>query len=226
MNREKKLLLQSILIVAIILVIDQAIKLWMKMTMEIDQSIYITDWFQLHFAENPGMAFSMELPGNYSKIFLSVFRIIAVFFIGYYIYKLIKSNKSKWLVWCMSLILAGAAGNIIDSMFYGILFSDSYGRVAELLPANGGYAGFLQGNVVDMFYFPLVKGRIPEWSPVMPGDFFVFFNAIFNVADAAITVGAILLFVGVFIFKIDENTTENKSENEIPSVVETPAENQ
>ncbi len=190
-----KIAQQVLLIVLAILLVDQGLKIWLKLTMVMDDAIFIAPWFQLRFVENPGMAFSLELPGIYGKLLLTLFRVFAVSFIVYMIWKMIKEQKPKGLIWCTSMILAGAIGNIIDSMFYGVLFSDSYGRVAKFLPAEGGYAGFLQGHVVDMLYFPIIQGRFPSWVPVWGGDFFTFFSPIFNVADAAITIGVFLIFI-------------------------------
>lgn len=153
------------------------------------------DWFKIHFTENAGMAFGLQLGGDYGKLALSVFRIIAVAFIGYYLYKLVKKNSPFGLIFSIALIFAGAIGNILDSIFYGKIFSESYNQVAEFLPANGGYDGWLHGKVVDMFYFPLVEGVIPQWIPFWGGDYFVFFQPVFNLADSSITVGVILILL-------------------------------
>lgn len=178
-----------------VLVFDQILKIWIKTNMVLGQEYVIFDWFIIHFTENMGMAFGMELGGEYGKLFLSVFRILAVAAIGYYLNTLIKRGASNIVIVSLSLVFAGALGNIIDSTFYGILFSDSYGHVATLLPEEGGYAGVLYGRVVDMFYFPLFEGVFPSWLPFVGGDRFLFFNAIFNVADSAITVGMALIIL-------------------------------
>jgi len=160
--------------------------------MELYESIEITPWFQLLFTENSGMAFGIEVVG---KLFLTLFRIAAVGFIAGYLCKIVRHNYPFSYVACIALILAGAIGNIIDSIVYGVLFGHSYGQVASFMPEGGGYAGWLYGNVVDMFYFPLIKTTWPEWAPVWGGQEFIFFRPIFNLADAAICVGVFLLFI-------------------------------
>jgi signal peptidase II len=187
---------KSLIIIFAILLIDQGLKIWIKTNMMLGQEYHIFDWFIIHFVENNGMAFGMELSGKFGKVVLSVFRIVAVVGIGWYLYKIARDEKSSMgLVVCVSMILAGAFGNIIDSVFYGLLFDASYGNVASFLPAGGGYAPFLHGKVVDMFYFPLWKGSYPDWLPVIGGDRFIFFRPVFNVADASISVGIMLLLI-------------------------------
>lgn len=178
-----------------VLFIDQAVKIWIKTNMVLGEEYVVFDWFIIHFTENVGMAFGMELGGEYGKLFLSLFRILAVGAIGYYLYTVVKRGVSNIVIVSLSLVFAGALGNIIDSTFYGILFSDSYGHVATVLPDEGGYAGLLYGRVVDMLYFPLFDGRFPEWLPFVGGDYFSFFSAIFNIADSAITVGMALIII-------------------------------
>jgi signal peptidase II len=186
-----------------VLVLDQALKIWVKTNMKLGQEYVIFDWFIIHFTENVGMAFGMQLGGEYGKLILSVFRIVVVTGVGYYLYSMIKRNASPIVVVALSLVIAGALGNIIDSTFYGLLFSDSYGHVAHFLPKEGGYAGILYGRVVDMFYFPLFDGFFPSWFPFVGGKHFSFFSAIFNIADAAITIGMglIILFQKRFLTK-------------------------
>ncbi|GIV42066.1 MAG: lipoprotein signal peptidase [Vicingaceae bacterium] len=179
----------------LVLIIDQAIKIWVKTHMYLGQEYVITDWFIIHFTENFGMAFGYEFGGNIGKLILSIFRIVAVGFITYYVLKIKKLNPPLGLVVSSGLILGGAIGNIIDSLFYGLIFSDSYGRVAEFLPQDGGYAPFLFGRVVDMFYFPLWEGYLPDWIPFWGGEYFVFFQPVFNFADASITTGIFLLII-------------------------------
>jgi signal peptidase II len=189
----------AIIIVSIIL-IDQATKIWVKSNMMLSQEYIITDWFRIHFTENPGMAFGMMLPGVWGKLFLSIFRLFAVVGGVWYLRKIIY-EKAHWaFVTAASMVLAGAMGNMIDGTFYGVIFSESHHQVAQLFPAEGGYSGWMQGLVVDMLWFPLFHGFWPEWVPFVGGDYFEFFRFIFNIADAAITTGVIiiLLFQGVF----------------------------
>ena len=180
------------LIIMLLLILDQVLKIWIKTHMQLHESFEILPWFQIYFTENPGMAFGIEVIG---KLFLSVFRIIAVGFIGYFLYKIVKQNYKFGFIACISLIFAGALGNIIDSIFYGVLFDHSYGQVAGFMPENGGYAGWLHGKVVDMFYFPLIETTLPDWLPIWGGEDFIFFRPIFNLADSAICVGVFLLLI-------------------------------
>lgn len=154
------------------------------------------DWFIIHFTENPGMAFGMQISGNYGKLILSVFRIVAIAGIVYYIYVITRKKVSNGLIISLSLVLAGAIGNMIDSAFYGMIFSSSnYFEVARLFPAEGGYAPFLYGRVVDMFYFPIMQGIYPAWVPLWGGDEFIFFRPVFNIADSSITIGVLLMIL-------------------------------
>ncbi len=155
------------------------------------------DWAMLHFVENPGMAFGLKIGGDYGKLALSLFRIMAVVFLFYFIYKLIKANVSFGLLASFALILAGALGNIIDSAVYGLIFSESpyHGGIAQLLPESGGYAGFLHGKVVDMLYFPVVEGFFPHWFPFWSGEHYLFFRPVFNLADTAITIGVLSILI-------------------------------
>ena len=161
--------------------------------MVLGQEIVFLDWFIIHFTENKGMAFGMEFGGDVGKYILSIFRLIAIVAICFYLNHLVKLNTKKGVVFSIALILAGAIGNMIDSAFYGLIFSESYGQVATVF--EGGYSGLLQGKVVDMFYFPLFKGVLPEWIPFKGGDYFIFFRSVFNIADAAISVGVINLLL-------------------------------
>lgn len=188
---------KSFFIVAIVLIIDQALKVWIKTNMSLGQEFNVLgDWFIIHFTENPGMAFGMQISGNYGKLILSVFRIIAISGIVYYLYIITRKKVSNGLLISLSLVLAGAIGNMIDSAFYGMIFSSSnYFEVAQLFPEGGGYASFLHGRVVDMFYFPILQGTYPEWVPVWGGDEFIFFRPVFNIADSSITIGVLLMII-------------------------------
>ncbi len=163
--------------------------------MFLGQSHEIFDWFIIHFTENNGMAFGLEFGGDFGKLFLTLFRIIVVAFGGWYLVNLSKKNAPSGLLICSGLILGGALGNIIDSVFYGVIFSDSYRAVAEFLPAEGGYASFFYGKVVDMFYFPLINTHLPNWLPFFGGDHFIFFRPVFNIADASISISIICLLL-------------------------------
>lgn len=153
------------------------------------------NWFIIHFTENNGMAFGMEFGGDTGKIALSVFRIIAVSLIGFYLFRTAAKGAKTGLIVAGSLIFAGAMGNILDSMFYGIIFNDSYHQIATFMPEQGGYAPFLFGRVVDMLYFPLIDGTFPDWLPFWGGQEFLFFRPVFNIADTAITTGISMIIV-------------------------------
>lgn len=188
---------KSVLLIVLILIADQILKIWVKTHLEIGQEIHLFgNWGILHFIENNGMAFGMEMGGKPGKFILSLFRIFAIFGIGWFLNSLIKKTAYTGLILAVSAIMAGAIGNIIDSAFYGMIFSDSFHNPAVLFPPEGGYSSFLHGKVVDMFYFPIINTHWPEWSPIRPGESFVFFRPVFNIADSAITCGviSILLF--------------------------------
>jgi len=188
-----RLLRISALLVFAVLLMDQWLKFWVKTHLYLGEDFpLIGNWSYIHFTENYGMAFGMEFGGSNGKIFLSLFRIFASTLIAWYIVRLCRKGAPLITILCFSFIFAGAVGNIIDSAFYGMIFSDSADGLATLFPASGGYAGFLHGRVVDMLYFPLVSGVFPDWVPFWGGESFLFFRPIFNIADSSITVGVIL----------------------------------
>ncbi len=169
------------------------------------------NWFYIHFTENNGMAFGMEFAGEYGKLFLTSFRVVAVFGILYYlIYLLRRKETHSGLIVCVALIFAGALGNIVDSVFYGIWFNDSYHQIASFMPEAGGYSSLMYGKVVDMLYFPLTSGTYPDWFPVVGGDSYMFFRPVFNIADTAISTGVIS--VAVFQSKFYPKQEEEKDE--------------
>ena len=181
--------MKPIPIIFITLILDQGLKIWVKTNMYLGQEYQLLDWFYIHFTENNGMAFGIELGGYYGKLVLSLFRLVFVGVIASFLAKLVRKKADKILIVSISLVLAGAIGNIIDGTFYGLLFSESYHQLATFMPEDGGYAPLFFGRVVDMFYFPLFKGYLPEWLPFWGGDYFVFFRPVFNIADAAISIG-------------------------------------
>ncbi len=210
MSRTQK----SLLVILLILILDQTSKIWVKTHMMIGEEIPVFDhWFLIHFIENNGMAFGMELSGRMGKFLLSLFRLLAIGAIGWYIAHLIRHKAPTGLVIAVSMVFAGALGNIIDSAFYGMIFNDSYFHVARLFPEEGGYAPFLHGKVVDMLYFPILHGRFPGWLPFWGGEDFIFFRPVFNISDSSITVGVgmILLFYRKFFKQEDRKVEESKS---------------
>lgn len=187
---------KSILVILLILIADQVSKFIIKTNMMLGEEIpVIGNWFIIHFTENDGMAFGWDIPGSAGKLILTLFRIVAVIGIGFYLRFLIRQKAHLGLVMCISLILAGALGNIIDSVFYGVIFNDSLYQVAEFLPEEGGYGTLMHGKVVDMFYFPVISGKYPEWFPFWKNQEFVFFRPVFNVADSSISVGVIIILI-------------------------------
>ena len=216
MNQDKKFVKRAVIIIIIILLIDQISKIYIKTNFVLSEEIKVMglDWFRIHFLENNGMAWGKEFGGKSGKLFLTLFRLVAIVGIGYWLYDAIKNNAHRILIVAIAFIFAGALGNIIDSVFYGIFFSDSYRQVATFLPEEGGYNSLFYGKVVDMLYFPIVDTMLPDWVPSISfnfptwlpfigGDHFslfenrnlTFFDPVFNVADTAISSGVGLLIV-------------------------------
>jgi signal peptidase II len=187
-----------VVIIALIIIADQALKIWIKTNYGFGEVMRVggLNWFQLYFIENKGMAWGWEFGGEWGKMILTLFRLAAVIFGTWYLGRLVKQHYSRGFIICASLIYAGALGNLIDSMFYGMIFSksDNY-VVASAFPPGGGYAGFLHGRVVDMLYFPMINSHFPSWFPFVGGEPFQFFSPIFNIADASISAGVITLFI-------------------------------
>ncbi|HHT02884.1 MAG TPA: lipoprotein signal peptidase [Bacteroidales bacterium] len=217
---------KPLILIFTILIADQILKIWIKLNLNLGEEIaLIGDWCKIHFIENEGMAFGMAFGGSWGKLFLTLFRIAASVAIFIYLKKLIKRKESKLVIYSMALIFAGAVGNIIDSLFYGLIFSDSsFFHSAEIF--QGGYGSFLHGRVVDMFYFPLIDTTFPNWLPLFGGQPFQFFNAIFNIADISITFGVLILIVSIVVSpkkdkEIDAGKTkENQQEIETEKFID------
>ena len=204
------------LVVVAILLIDQAIKIWIKTSLTLHESIHIFDWFYITFIENMGMAFGMQLG---SKIVLSLFRVVAISALTYYIWKEVRKNSCTGYIVCLAMVLAGAIGNLIDCLFYGLIFNESSPYyVSYFVPFGTGYAPMLMGKVVDMFYFPLIETEWPQWMPFVGGEHFVFFSPVFNFADASISVSVVLLllFYRKEISSISLSSSSQKSEDKEP----------
>ena len=200
-------------IVLAVLIIDQAIKVWVKTHMMLHEQIEVLSWFKIVFIENNGMAYGMEIG---SKLVLSLFRIVAIGLLGWYIFRQVKKQARWGYIICLSMIMAGAAGNIFDSMFYGLIFNaSSEFYTSYIVPFGTGYAPFLMGKVVDMFYFPLIVTTWPDWVPYVGGNPYVFFSPIFNFADSSISVGVVLLLL-FYRKEISEIKFGNESKKEIP----------
>jgi signal peptidase II len=208
---------KSLIIIFTVLIVDQVLKFWIKTHMSLgDEIVIFKNWFILNFVENNGMAFGFEFASKYGKPILSIFRILAAIAFGWYLSRLYKmENIPLGFIASISLIFSGAVGNIIDSMFYGIIFNDSYGQIATFLPEGGGYSSFLHGKVVDMFYCPLFGGTYPGWFPLIGGDDFLFFRPVFNIADSSITIGmfSILFFYRKYFNNLDEKQEKVSTED-------------
>ena len=191
-NMSKKNLAISTIIIAIIL--DKIIKIYIKTNFVLGEEVVVFDWFRIHFTENNGMAMGFEFGGKAGKLFLTLFRLVAVTGILFWLFQNIKRKVHNAVIIAIALIFSGAVGNIIDSVFYGAIFDDSQHKVATFF-ADKPYGELFYGKVVDMFYFPLWQGVLPEWIPFMGGEFFTFFQYIFNPADAFISIGVALLFI-------------------------------
>ena len=221
---------KPLILIFTILIADQILKIWIKLNLNLGEEIaLIGDWCKIHFIENEGMAFGMAFGGSWGKLFLTLFRIAASVAIFIYLKKLIKRKESKLVIYSMALIFAGAVGNIIDSLFYGLIFSESsFFHSAEIF--RGGYGSFLHGKVVDMFYFPLIDTTFPNWLPLFGGQPFQFFNAIFNIADISITFGVLILIVSIMVspkkdkeidaVKTEENQQETETEKFIDNITQ------
>jgi signal peptidase II len=189
-------LVKAYFLIIIILLVDQFSKIYVKTNFILGEEVHVFNWFQIHFIENEGMAWGTKIPGEYGKLVLTVFRLFAVTGIGYWLWDAVERKKSSnYLIVAIALILAGAFGNIIDSVFYGVIFDDSHQQLATIF-TDKPYGTWLNGQVVDMFYFPFIKDYpMPEWVPFLGGRNFTFFNAIFNIADMAISTGVGILIV-------------------------------
>ncbi|SEP90563.1 lipoprotein signal peptidase [Neolewinella agarilytica] len=210
MSRKKMVFL----IFFLVLLLDQSVKIWVKTHMAYGEEIQVFGWDRvlIHFVENDGMAFGMRLGGEYGKLLLSLFRITAVGFLLLYLIRLVKENSDRWLVAGFALVLSGAVGNIVDSVLYGKIFSASSfdSGPAQLFPEGGGYAPFLYGRVVDMFYFPLLYGNYPDWIPYFGGKAFLFFRPVFNIADVAISMGVVTLLYFYFRLSVPQELSQEE----------------
>lgn len=206
-----------VLAIVFILIADQVLKFWIKLNMTLGQEFKIIgNWAIIHFTENNGMAFGMEFGGEAGKLTLTLFRIVAVLGIGYGLIYMIKHKYHRGLIMNLSLIFAGAMGNIIDSTFYGIIFNESsYYEAAKFMPAEGGYSSLFHGKVVDMFYMPIIQGTYPSWVPFWGGEELIFFRPVFNLADTAISIGVIMILIYQKSYFKDEKVEEVHIHSEV-----------
>ncbi|WP_108804780.1 lipoprotein signal peptidase [Aquimarina sp. Aq107] len=187
---------KSILVIIVVLLIDQISKIYIKTSFSLHEEVPVFSWFRIVFVENKGMAWGFELPGNYGKLILTLFRLVAITGIGYWLYDSVRKNSSRILTFCIALIFAGAFGNIIDSILYGVIFNESTStQIAQFLPEGGGYESVFYGKVVDMIQFTFYDDILPDWIPFWGGEHFSFFDPVFNIADSAISIGVFLLLV-------------------------------
>jgi signal peptidase II len=208
---------KALLISTLIILFDQIVKIYIKTHFILGEEYAVAgNWFILHFTENNGMAFGFEFAGSWGKLFLSTFRVLAISGLLYYLYNLCKQKAHLWHIISISMVFAGALGNILDSLFYGVFFSDSYSQVAEFMPAAGGYAPMLYGKVVDMLYFPIIHSNFPAWFPIWGGEEFEFFSPVFNIADFSIScgVGLLVLNQNKFFNKPEEKSEESPTSEE------------
>ena len=186
---------KSIFIIVLVLLVDQISKFYIKTHFSLGDGVVVFDWFRIVFVENEGMAWGAKIPGQYGKLILTLFRLLAIVGIGYWLWDSVKKKHSNILIVSIALIFAGALGNIIDSVFYGIIFDNSHHQIASFLPDDGGYGTIFHGKVVDMLHFPMWEGFLPKWFPFFGGDYFTFFDPVFNFADMSISTGFGLLIV-------------------------------
>lgn len=215
---------RAALIIFLVLLADQALKVWLKLNFFLHESVPMfgpdCDWAYLQFVENRGMAFGLEFGGPTGKLILTLFRIVAAVGIGWLLVRTVKKGQSPWFTTSLALIFAGAVGNIIDSAFYGLLFGESLQfQKAVFLPPDGGYAPFLHGSVVDMFWFPVWEGQLPEWLPFWGGQYFEFFKPVFNVADASISIGVVLLLLSQRQAKHEAVASLSEQVTEVPTII-------
>lgn len=199
------------LLIFVILLVDQISKIYIKTHFMLGEEVKVFDWFRILFVENEGMAWGARIPGNNGKLLLTLFRLVAIVGIGYWLWDTVIKKGTMLLITSISLIFAGAFGNIIDSVLYGVLFNHSQGQVASLFPDSGAYGTLLHGKVVDMLYFPLWQGYLPEWIPFWGGQYFTFFEPVFNIADSSITIGFIMMILfNRQVFKKEEPRVEEE----------------